>query len=552
MSKQKSQTYVFGAVILMLSNVLVKVIGAVFKIPLTNTIGVDGMAYFNAAYSIYVSLYMISTAGLPVAISRMVAASNSRGNLKEVDRIFTIALRLFVAIGVTGTVVMIAFSRSFATFSKLTDSYLAMIAIAPTLFFICLSSAARGYFQGLQNMVPTAVSNIIEAVGKLGIGLLSAWYFYIVKQYDLPLVAAFVISGVTIGVLGATVYIYIVKARYHASSEYKERLAAASTDMPVRPWQSLLRELVVTAIPIVLASSIMGLTNTIDTFIMARRLVEAGITEAAAGSFYGTYSSMVVPLFNMIPPLIYPFAIGIIPALSAAIAAGKKEEGAGQMESAFRMASIIAFPCAIGMGVLSENIISFLYRTETIDTGAYSVTTLTLASEALSVISCSIFFLGIIAITNSILQAHRYERKTILSTTTGIVVKLIVTYILSGIPGIGILGSAIGTALCYLTIMCMNLFFVIRYTGFVPHIRRVFLKPLISGILCGVVAWALAYLLSGHLPAKLVTLVSIAGAALVYVVTLLFIKGINRAEVLMLPKGEKICGLLEKHGWLGK
>ncbi len=551
MSKQKSQTYVFGAVILMLSNVLVKVIGAVFKIPLTNTIGVDGMAYFNAAYSIYVSLYMISTAGLQVAISRMVAASNSRGNLKEVNRIFTIALRLFVVIGLAGTVVMIAFSRSFATFSKLTDSYLAMIAIAPTLFFICLSSAARGYFQGLQNMVPTAVSNILEAVGKLGIGLLSAWYFYIVKHYELPLVAAFVISGVTIGVIGATVYIYIVKARYHASSEYKQRLAA-STDMPVRTWQSLLRELIVTAIPIVLASSIMGLTNTIDTFIMARRLVEAGITEAAAASFYGTYSSMVVPLFNMIPPLIYPFAIGIIPALSAAIAAGKKEECAGQMESAFRMASIIAFPCAIGMGVLSENIISFLYRTEAIDTGSGQVTTLTLASEALSVISCSIFFLGIIAITNSILQAHRYERKTILSTTTGIVVKLIMTYLISGIPGIGILGSAIGTALCYLTIMSMNLYFVIRYTGFVPQIRRVFLKPLISGILCGVVAWGIAYALSGHLPAKLVTLASIACAALVYVVVLLFIKGINRAEVLMLPKGEKICAFLEKRGWLGK
>ncbi len=551
MSKQKGQTYVFGAVILMLSNVLVKVIGAIFKIPLTNTIGVDGMAYFNAAYSIYVSLYMISTAGLPVAISRMVAASNSRGNQKEVDHIFRIALRLFFIIGLAGTVIMIAFSKSFAGFSKLNDSYLAMIAIAPTLFFICLSSAARGYFQGLQDMVPTAVSNIIEAIGKLGIGLLSAWYFYTVKHYELPLVAAFVISGVTIGVIGATVYIYIVKFRYHASAEYKNRLAA-SADMPVRPWKSLLRELIVTAIPIVLASSIMGLTNTIDTFIMARRLVQSGISSSAAASFYGTYSSMVVPLFNMIPPLIYPFATGIIPALSSAIATGKKEECSGQMESAFRMASIIALPCAIGMGVLSENIISFLYRTETIDAGSYTVTTLELASGGLSVICPSIFFLGIIAITNSILQAHRFERKTIISTTTGIAVKLIVTYILSGIPGIGILGSAVGTASCYLTIMCLNLFFVIRCTGFVPRIRRVFLKPFVSGILCGVVAFAAAWIFDGVLPAKLVTLVSIAAAALVYVVVLLFIKGINRAEVLMLPKGEKICAVLERFGWLGK
>ena len=551
MSKQKSQTFVFGAIILMLSNVLVKVIGAVFKIPLTNTIGVSGMAYFNAAYSIYVSFYMISTAGIPVAVSRMIAASNSKGNIKEVKKIFSIAYWVFFAVGLAGTVIMIAFSKSFAAFSKIPDSYLAMIAIAPTLFFICLSSAYRGYFQGLQNMVPSAVSQVIESVGKLGIGLFAAWYFYVVKGYSLPVVAAYVISGVTIGVVAATLYIYVIKLMYNASAEYK-RSVAACAEQSVRSGKSLFYELVITSLPIALASSIMGLTNTVDTFLMTRRLILTGISADAATSFYGTYSSMVIPLFNMTPTFIYPFAISVIPALSASLAGGRRKECVEQMESAFRMAAIISVPCAIGMGAMSKYVIAFLFRTEEVDAGNYTTTTLDLAAPALSIVACAIFFLGIISITNSILQAYRFERKTIISTSAGIVAKIVLTYFLSAVPGIGIMGSAIGTAACYFTIMSFNVFFVIKYTHFVPSIRKIFARPLVAGVACGVTAVCAARLLDGRIHAKVATLLAIGAAAAVYAVVLVVIKGINRADVLMMPKGDKLCRVMDRFGLLEK
>ena len=551
MSNQKSQTFVFGAIILMISNLLVKLIGALFKIPLTNTIGVNGMAYFNAAYSIYVSFYMISTAGIPVAISRMIAASNSKGNVKEVKKIFSIAYWVFFIVGLAGTVIMIAFSKSFAAFSKMPDSYLAMIFIAPTLFFICLSSAYRGYFQGLQNMVPSAISQVIEAVGKLGIGLFAAWYFYVVKGYSLPVVAAYVISGVTIGVMAATLYIFIIKRMYQASAEYRHS-AEACSDMAVRSTKDLLYELVVTSLPIALASAIMGLTNTVDTFLMTRRLLLTGITLEAATAFYGTYSSIVITLLNMTPPLIYPFAISVIPALSASIAKNRREECVAHMESAFRMATIVAIPCAIGMGSMSRHIISLLYRGENIDTGLTEVNTISLASSALSVAACAIFFLGIISITNSILQAYRYEKQTIISTSAGIVVKIVLTYFLSAIPGIGVVGSAIGTAACYFTIMSFNLFFVIHKIHFVPSIRKIFLRPLIAGIACGATALVAVNLLDGRIYTKIATLASIAAAVVVYAVVLVLIKGINRADVLMMPGGTKICRVMDRFGLLEK
>ena len=551
LAKHKSQTFVFGAIILLFSNIMVKVIGAVFKIPLTNTIGVKGMAYFNAAYSIYVTFYMLSTAGIPVAISRMIAASKTVGNVKEVKKIFKISYWLFFTVGLAGTIVMMAFSRFFADFSKIPESYLAMIAIAPTLFFICLSSAYRGYFQGLQNMVPSAVSQVIEAAGKLGIGLFAAWFFYVKKGYSLDVVAAYVIAGVTIGVFAATVYIYIVKLMYNSSADYK-KMTKDSENMTVRDTKDLLKELVFTALPIALASSIMGLTNTVDTLIMARQLIKTGITEEAATSFYGAYTSIVIPLFNMTPTFIYPFAISVIPALSSSIAAGKKEDCVKQMESAFRMAAIIAVPCAIGMGTMSKYIIAFLYNKEAIETGRGITNSVDLAAPGLSVVASAIFFLGIISITNSILQAYRYEKQTIISTSAGIIMKIICTYFLTLIPDIGILGSAIGTAAGYFTIMSFNVFFVIKYTHYVPGIRRIFLKPLLAGIACGAAALVFSNFISGYLSVRITTLVSIAVAGFVYIVVLLLSKGVNREDILMLPKGEKVCKVMDKFNLLEK
>lgn len=551
MAKHNSQTFVFGAIILMISNILVKVIGMFFRIPLTNTIGVEGMAYYNAAYSIYVAFYMISTAGIPVAVSRMIAASNSKGNVAEVKKIFKIAYTVFFVVGAVGTVVMIGFSKQFAAFANMPDAYLAMIAIAPTLFFICLSSAYRGYFQGLQNMVPSAVSQVIEAVGKIGIGLVAAWYFYVVKGYELHIVAAFVIAGVTIGVIAATLYIYVIKLMYNSSAEYKHS-AKGCADMSVRPTRNLLYELVITSLPIALASSIMGLTNTVDTMLLARRLTVAGLTQEAATAFYGTYSSMVVPLFNLAPPFIYPFAISVIPALSASIANNKKDECVAHMQSAFRMAALISIPCTIGMGVLSKGIISLLFKSEQIDTGYGFVDAIDIAAPALSVVAGAVFFLAIISITNSILQAYRYEIYTIISTAAGIIAKIVLTYVFSGIEGFGIMGSSIGTAAGYFTIMAFNVYFVAVKTHYIPSIRKIFLKPLIAGVLCGVTAFGCSYLLDGRINSKIATIISVGVAAAVYAVVLVVIKGINREDILMLPKGNKICAIMDRFNLLEK
>ncbi len=543
----------FGAIILMISNLAVKLIGAFLRIPLTNIIGVGGMAYYNAAYSIYVSFYMISTAGIPIAVSRMIATANSNNLHIEIKKIFRVAFWLFFIIGGAGTAAMMIFAKKFAASADMPDAYLAMLAIAPTIFFICISSAYRGYFQGLQNMVPTAVSQVIEAVAKVGIGIFCAVYFTN-KGYPVHVVAALVILGVTIGVFLGMAYTVVVKAMYNNSKEYKDNLSEAlSHNAESRSCVNILAELVVIAIPITLASSIMGLTNTVDTMVMPGGLIQSGITQVAASKFYGTYSSMVIPLLNLAPPFIYPFAISAIPAISSSLEKKDNVSVHKQIESAFRNCAIIAIPCAIGMGTLSKRVVDFLFSEEKIVSGDAVYYARELAGPALSVVSVSIFFLGMISITNAVLQACRKEVYTIISTTSGIVMKIIATYFCSRIPNFGILGSAVGTASCYFTIMSLNLIFMWKTVGVFPNVRRVFLKPLTAGVSCGICAFAVSMLLR-NVPVnqKLITLAAIAAAALVYVSVLLALKGINRYDVLMMPKGEKLCKIMDKFNLLEK
>ncbi len=553
MSKQKSQTFVFGAIILMISNLAVKLIGAFLRIPLTNIIGVDGMAYYNAAYSIYVSFYMISTAGIPVAVSRMIATANSWNSHLEIRKIFRIAFSLFFVIGAVGTAVMMIGSSSFARAADMNEANLAMLAIAPTIFFICLSSAYRGYFQGLQNMMPTAVSQVIEAVSKVGIGIFCALYFK-AKSYEVHVIAALVILGVTIGVFLGMLYTVVIKAMYNASSEYKNNLALSKQqNSPCRKGSEILKELIIIAIPITLASSIMGLTNTVDTMIIPGAISDTGITQKAASAFYGTYSSMVIPLLNLAPPFIYPFAISAIPAISYSIAVGDTKNVHRQVESAFRNCAIIAIPCAIGMGTLSYRIISFLFREDEIVSGNVTYLARDLAAPALSAVAISIFFLGVISITNSVLQACKKEKYTIISTSCGIVMKILGTWLFCHIPGLGIVGASLGTVLCYFTIMALNLFFMAKTIGVFPDVRRVFLKPLIAGIACGVSAFGVPVLLGTVLAnQKLITLAAIGIAFAVYVAVLLALKGISRYDVLMMPKGEKLCRVMDKFNLLEK
>lgn len=533
-SKKSNRLFFSGVLILTFSNILIKVIGLTLRIPLQHILGDDGMAYYDVAYKIYVWFYMISTAGLPVAVSIMISESRVKGNFREARRIFRITLTLFIAIGLFGMGIMMGGAKLFAAAYKFNDSYIAILAIAPTLFFICISSAIRGYFQGYQNMFPTAVSQIIEAVGKLTIGILFAIYG-IRQGYSLAVVAALSVLGLTIGVAAAMLFLCVSKLLFRETFYNEEYRRPESDMMPVRSVKKLLWLLVITSVPIMLSASVMSFTSMIDGMILSRRLQSLGYAEKLTREIYGNYNGVAVSMFNFPPALIYPISYSIIPLISAAIASGDKERVTFIMNSTLKVAALIAIPCSMGMSILSEPILKLLFPE------ASAVR----AAPLLSVLSLSIFFVGMLAITNALLQAHKLERKPILSMVAGSVVKLVSSYIFIGIPNVGIYGAPIGTFLCYFVITMINFYFLAKYVGLIPSTRLIFVRPFLASVFCAGAAIGSYRFLELIIPPKAATLSAIVCAATVYIIAVFVFRCVNKEDILLLPKGKRIYGLLQ-------
>ena len=557
MSNSKKQSFLFGAIILVSANMIVKLIGFIYKIPLYNfmsTVGGDGggnggvgMAAVNAAYQIYVWFFSISTTGLPVAISNMISVANSQKNYKEEKRIFKLSLIIFIILGTAGTAIMLLGARGFAGAMKNPDAYYSILVIAPTLFFICITSAYRGFFQGRQNMIPTAVSEIIESSGKLGVGLIATVYA-INRGYDLPVVAAYAVSGLTVGVAFGALFMIITKKLIKLEED--NILEPMQTErMSVRSNKTIAKEIIKISLPIMLSSSFVSLSGLVDTFLMQRRLIDIGyifegaesVAKAAADA-YGNYSTMAISFFNLPNSLVIPFAVSIIPVISAAYAQKNMESIRATIESTFRMVSIIAMPSAFGIAAMSGPILNLMFD----DKDAVART-----APMLSILAIAIVFVALVSVTNSMLQAQRQENKTIISMALGSAVKLVGSYILIGIPALGRFGTPISTCLCYLTIVMINFYFLSKTTSVIPAVKKTFFKPFIASAVTGLSAVLSYRAASIFIYEKIATLVAIVLAVVIYVVMLFALKTLTKADVLLLPKGTKIYAALKKYNLIG-
>ncbi|MBQ9511042.1 MAG: polysaccharide biosynthesis protein [Clostridia bacterium] len=526
-----SSKLVAGIIILTISNIFVKIIGVLFKIPLHNLLGGRGMSYFNAAYTIFTNLYLVSTAGLPLAISLMVSRAHARGSRKEVNRIFYTALVLFLILGVAGTSVMFFGADVLASFTGAPDASLAIAVIAPTLFFICISSSIRGYFQGHQNMLPTAISEVIESAGKFALGILfGIWATRSGKSIEVC--AAYSIAGVTVG--EAAGMAFLIFARVLHKQKYDSALDTDTTPIPTP--KEILKKLLKISIPVMISSVALNLTNTIDTFTIVN-LTKKYFPIEIAEEMYGNYTSLAIPLFHLPSAFIYPISTSIAPALSAAKAKKDRRELDFTVFGALKLVTIISIPCTIGIAVLSGPILRLLFSNKE---------AVAFVAPLLSILAPSIFFSGILTITSSILQANEHQSKPIVSMLCGIITKLIVSCVLLNIESIGIYGAPIGTVASYFVMSVINFVFVVKYVGIKAKSATIILKPLAASLISTAVTIAVYKLIANAGRPNVATLMSVIATAIVYFILLFIMKEFTKRDILLLPKGEKIYSLLCK------
>lgn len=587
MSERKKQSLLTGAGVLAIATVVVKLIGAVYKIPLTNLIGAEGYGYFTGAYAVYTPLYAISMAGLPVAVASLVSQNVEMGRIKDAKRIFSISRKLFLVIGFVCTLLLVAVAYPYSKMVGATDNYISVIAIAPCVLFCCLMSAYRGYYEGLNNMTPTGVSQVIEAVFKLVVGLAGA-YLFMSKSLEYyrsnavdgvitmfgktvtdestalsaiyPYAAAVAILGVTAGSVASWLYLFVLYKRKGEGFSREELVNSPEA----KGSKVLTKNLLKIAIPVAASSVILNLTNIIDDFTIRARLnyalLENGdiiknmYAEVLAASqtlesgistyLYGVHGS-VINIKNLIPTITLTLGISAIPVISKAWAAKDMNSIRVSTQSAIRVTMILALPAGFGLAALSEPILELLYssRAEIIP----------VAAPMLRTYGFAMFLFAIASPLTNILQAVGNTKAPIISILTGAVAKFIYNYIMIARPEINVQGAAGASVVCYVLMAGLNLIQLLRCT----HIRldyvSVFIKPFIAAVACGGTAWGVFSLLTGNfgLSSKLSCLVSIALGATVYAIVLLIIKGIVKDDLEMLPKGEKIEKVLAKFKLLG-
>ncbi len=527
-----------GVLALTIANLFVKTVGLLLKIPLRGILSDSGMAYYNNAYDIYAFLYTVSNVGLPTAVSMLISENRASGNVRESKKIMKLAMWLFVAIGLLGTSIMFFGAPLFEDAYKIDNLSFSIMAIAPTLFFICIASALKGYFQGYQNMVPSAVSNVIEAVGKMALGILFANYA-VQKGEPTHIVAAYAVFGLTVGVAAGMVSLIIRKLVFKPAKYDTEYADLLRDGMDTRPAGTIIKLLIAIAIPITLSSSVMTLSNVFDGIILSRGL-QMNFTQEATKAFIGNLKTCVTPISNIILAFSNPITSVIVPLISVAVAEGKPEKAKKAMTSALRLAVIVILPCIFGISVLSEQIVAFLFR----DAGAAEQ-----AGPLLSVHVLSVFFMSMISVTAAVLQSHKLGRYPVISVAVGAAVKVISTFALVTVKEIGIMASPVSAILSCFTISAMNFVFIRKKVGYTPNFARLLTKPLVSALVCAasaIGAFKLYPLILGAHLADIALLLSIVTAAVVYVLTILVIRGITREEVEMLPKGKSLARVLSK------
>lgn len=536
--QKKKQNFVEGAFILLLANLIVKVIGALFQVPLKNLIGSNdfpAFGLFSMAYRIYTAILIVSTVGLPAALSKMVAEATALGKEREVKRIVKVAACVFLPIGTLGTLVLLFLSSTLANMIGNPDAKLAVMMIAPSVLMVAILSVFRGYYQGRSNMVPTAISQIIEAFGKLFVGLGFA-YITMSRGYAAAVVAASAILGVTVGEAAAALYMLAQSTM----EKLRRGTIRAGMNDTVRPKGAICKTLLSLSIPITISSAVMSVTDLIDVALVSNRLQFIGMTQDQATAIYGVYTGMAVNFFNLPQTLITALAVSVLPAVAAARIAKNTAKVTQTVDTTFRLTMLISLPAGAGFLLLSQPILRLVYSSDTI-----------LGGRLMQILGLAVPFVAIVAITNAMLQALGRVDIPIVSMFLGALAKLFCAYTLLGNPNMQILGAPISTVVCYAIIALVNMVQIARLVHKMPAFGKTFGKPLAATIGMGAATYICFHTLSRLLETtagssldKVVTLLSILVAVAVYGGLLLALHAVEKEDVLMLPKGEKIAKLL--------
>lgn len=524
MEKGKSNSFIKGAFILGVAAIIAKILGAAFRIPLGNLIGDTGTGYYYAAYPMYSALIVISTAGIPAAIAKMVSERVALGDRYSAHRIFKVSFLLLLVIGLTTSTILFAGAGYISNLIQNPKAYYSMLALAPALFFVSIMSSFRGYFQGLQDMKPTAISQIVESFGRFAIGLYLA---YIFSRVSLEKAAAGATFGATAGAFVGSIVMTYMYFRYRKNLLSSMGIA----DKNQESTKMIIKRLLSIAIPITIGASVVSLMNLIDSGMVIRRLMAIGYENDAAVKLFGRIG-LGNNIINLPQAITAALQVSLVPAIAYVAAKRDRIELLKNIETGVRVTLLIALPSAVGLSMLSKEIMLLLYPMK--------VEAAVGAAEILKISAWGIIFLSLFQTFTGILQGLGKQMIPAINLLIGAILKLILSYVLIAKPDLNIRGAAISTVIGFALACILNLIFVKIYTRAKFNILQDIIKPIISVVAMAIAVKYSYSFLGLYISSRIATVLSISIGALVYGAMLLITRTLNEEDFELMPGGKKL------------
>ena len=529
----KKETFMQGVVTIMFSQILIKVLGLIYTLYLTNREGFGdaGNAIYASGYQIYALLLTVSSIGVPNAISKLVSERLAVGDNKGANKIFKVALVTFGALGAIGSMLLFFGAHVIAySWTQIPESELTLVALAPAIFFVSISSVFRGYFNGRRTLKITARAQTIEQVFKtvLTIGIVEIVAYATSTSTEMMAAGANVATTLATFSSFAYLFMYYRLKRKEIGNEIQ-----SSTNYKYENVKTIVKNILMVSIPLTLSSIMTSFNKNIDSFTV-KRILSTYMPADIATKLYGQLSGKVDTVTNLPLAINIAFATALVPAISAAKAKNDRETATKRTSFSLLTSMLIGLPCVVGMIVFAQPILNLLYPN---------------AKEGallLQLISVSVIFSILDQTINGGLQG--FGKVMIPATALGIgcLVKLVLNIVLLKIPFFNVYGAAIGSIACHAVAFTIVFNVLKKYVKLDLPLGKFVIKPAIATGIMSVCSYTLCVILKGIIPGNTATLIAMAFAVIVYIAAVLALKIYNREDIYMLPKGEKIYKFLEK------
>ena len=529
----KKETFIQGVITVMFSQILIKILGLIYTLYLTNRegFGDSGNAIYASGYQIYALLLTISSIGVPNAISKLVSERLALGDSRGANRIFKVALATFGCIGSLGSTLLFFGAHTIAyNWIQIPEAELTLVALSPAIFFVSISSVFRGYFNGRRTLKATARAQTLEQIFKTVLTIVIVEIVAYVTSTSTEMMAAGANIATTLATFSSFAYLFVY---YRIKRKEIGNEIESSTNYKYENVKTIINKILLVSIPLTLSSIMTSFNKNIDSFTV-KRILSTHMSSEMAQKLYGQLAGKVDTLTNLPLAINIAFATALVPAISAAKATNDKETATKRISFSLLTSMLIGLPCVAGMIIFAQPILNLLYPNA--PEGAL----------LLQLVSVSVIFSILDQTINGALQGFGKVIIPAIALGIGCLVKLVLNLILLQIPILNIYGAAIASIACHTVAFVIVFKALKKYVKLDLTFKRSVLKPVIATAIMGICSYTLFLILNRINLGNRATIISILFAVIVYFAAVIALKIYNKEDIYMLPKGNKIYKILKK------